>query len=192
MKDKKITKQKILNIIFIILWFVLITFIYYVNLIYGVFGNTLIVDTFELLSIIIYLGIPVIIIFLPLILRFIFSKKIIRSLAFSLGMAVIYFLLLFILNKGLVFYFSSFSKEKWDKYQYNRYLMVDDLEKKYELVGMTKFEVIDLLGQSYSEVTYKEELAMRYVIKVGFLTERDFLLFIEDDYVVRIKKNKID
>ena len=44
-------------------------------------------------------------------------------------------------------YMEIFSKEKWDKYPAFHYVMEEDLEKKYNLIGMNKSEAVSLLGE---------------------------------------------
>jgi hypothetical protein len=40
----------------------------------------------------------------------------------------------------------EFSSEKWEARVYDRYRMMDSLEARYELIGMTRAEVLRLLG----------------------------------------------
>lgn len=44
-------------------------------------------------------------------------------------------------------YSSVYSREKWDENEEIRFYMIDDLEKKYDFVGMTKDKVIEILGE---------------------------------------------
>lgn len=44
-------------------------------------------------------------------------------------------------------YSSVYSREKWDENEEIRFYMIDDLEKKYDSVGMSKAEVIEILGE---------------------------------------------
>ena len=46
--------------------------------------------------------------------------------------------------------FTKFDFEVWDKYDMQRHKMIDDLESRYTLVGMTKEEIIALLGERHS------------------------------------------
>lgn len=80
-------------------------------------------------------------------------------------------------------YFSNYSRSKWDNNEYLRYCMIDDLERKYKIVGMTKDEVTDLLGKpdhfEYREDKY-EYFAGSYWIDVQVYT-----IWFEDDIAVR-------
>ena len=44
-------------------------------------------------------------------------------------------------------YFKSFSAEKWAKNFKVRYMMLDDLKRKYNFIGMTRDEVTAVLGE---------------------------------------------
>ena len=54
-------------------------------------------------------------------------------------------------NYGLLWcsydYMSVYTREKWDKYPWERSCMIDSLNEQYEFIGMTEQEVIAVLGE---------------------------------------------
>ncbi len=54
-------------------------------------------------------------------------------------------------------YWHSFSREKWLSYPEKRAYMASDLLKRHELAGMTKDEVVSLLGQHNNDYGYFSE-----------------------------------
>lgn len=92
---------------------------------------------------------PVIILLLPIIIKKILKRDFYKCILFSLIGVIIYFIILCIFFS----YICIFSESKWknDKYIDLRYLMIDDLENKYNFVGMNKNEVIKILGDGNSD-----------------------------------------
>lgn len=70
--------------------------------------------------------------------------------------------LLFLFGRSILIH--RFSSESWQKHPEKRVDMVDDLLSKYELMGMTKEEVITLLGQSTDTEYFKTENNMAYYL----------------------------
>jgi hypothetical protein len=78
------------------------------------------------------------------------------------------------MNYGLLYkasdYMSVYTKEKWEKYPYVRYCMLDNLKERYEFIGMTEQEVKEILGEptyvvEYTGNTkYKGHMAYQYVV----------------------------
>lgn len=67
---------------------------------------------------------------------------------------------------------SNFTKEKWNNSNYwnLRYLMVDNFEMKYNIIGMNKEEVYELLGTvTPAETSYGENNKICYLIREGGL-----------------------
>jgi len=62
--------------------------------------------------------------------------------------------------------FKEFSPELWDEYPYERGHMVDDLLEDYDFIGMTKDEVIELLGEKRLVIG---ERTLRYETSGGLL-----------------------
>jgi len=70
------------------------------------------------------------------------KKSILLSVILILSYAAIAFSMIFVVNS----YFSEFSQEKWGKYPYQRYNMLEDMTDEINFMGMSKEEVIDILG----------------------------------------------
>lgn len=66
---------------------------------------------------------------------------------------VVYGLFLIVARAGIENYFKTFSVEKWSNPDWYglRHFMVNDLERKYVLVGSSEEEVMELLGNSEVE-----------------------------------------
>ena len=55
---------------------------------------------------------------------------------------------------GACEYMSVYTKEKWEKYPYVRYYMLDNLKEQYEFKGMTEQELKEILGDPTYIVEY--------------------------------------
>lgn len=53
-------------------------------------------------------------------------------------------------------YEHSFSTDRWIKYPRERAKMVDDMLGKYKLIGQTKEEILELLGNETNRAYFKE------------------------------------
>lgn len=53
-------------------------------------------------------------------------------------------------------YEHSFSTDRWIKYPSERVKMVDDMLGKYKLIGQTKEEILELLGNETNRAYFKE------------------------------------
>ena len=86
---------------------------------------------------------------------------------------------------------TTFDKQKWDKQIEERYKMSKDIMKSKMLIGKTKAEVIDLLGEDY--YTYNENHISYYL---GFVPELfnidpDVLdIYFENGKVVRVSQHR--
>lgn len=176
---------------FSVLWVALMFFSFFISFMYGLVINPIIADLSELAGISILVILPVAITFLPLIFILKFKQSILKACIISLG---IYFVILFICYFTSTMYFSSFAKDKWNKYEHHRYLMVDDLEKSHELIGMTKSEATELLGTNgYWEGNNDNgEHIIKYWTNESKYKGNYYILFLRDNLVVRTLFNKID
>ncbi|MBQ9985780.1 MAG: hypothetical protein IJP38_05680 [Oscillospiraceae bacterium] len=77
-------------------------------------------------------------------------------------------------------YLSQFTPDKWEAYPNQHYIMFDDLQKDYELRGMTKEELTELLGEEDGSVYTEDEAKVSYFFRSGFL-EYDAISFIFTD-----------
>lgn len=114
----------------------------------------------KVLFIIVYFVIPILVLLLPITIKYIFKKKDFNiTIAIFKGM-VIHFIIIISLSYGITEYMGYFTIKKWSNLELVelRYLMIDDLEDKYKLIGMTKEEVIDILGKP----DYEDEKSICY------------------------------
>lgn len=185
-------KEKIFGIILGILYYVLsVIFYFYLFIIEALAGS--ISDFSMTLFYICYAVLPIILLAMPLILKFAFKKKFYKSIIYSMFSVIIYLIILVIMTFGIRQYFKTFSTEKWSNENWNsfRYLMIDDLEDTYDLVGMTKEEVRALLGEEDVELEWLiTDYAIGYSVRDGFMEGYYYYIYLdENDVVVRTELN---
>lgn len=90
-------------------------------------------------------------------------------------------------NYGLLWcsydYMSVYTREKWDKYPWERSCMIDSLNEQYEFIGMTEQEVIAVLGEFDYILERDGGTIYRYVIGDIF-KERNAYDFIFENGIV--------
>ena len=185
-------KETIFGIILGILYYVLsVIFYFYLFIIEALAGS--ISDFSSILFYICYAVLPIILLAMPLIIKFIFKKKFYKSIIYSMFSVIIYLIILVIMTFGIRQYFKTFSTERWSNESWNsfRYLMLDDLEEKYDLVGMTKEEVHELLGEEDVELEWLiTDYAIGYSVRDGFMEGYYYYIYLEEnDVVVRTELN---
>lgn len=185
-------KDTILGIIIGILYYVLSAiFYFYLYIIEALAGN--ISDFSSVLFYVCYAVLPIILLAMPLILKFAFKKKFYKSILYSMLSVIIYVIILLLITLGIRQYFKTFSTEKWSNENWNsfRYLMIDDLEDTYDLVGMTKEEVQSILGQEDVELEWLvTDYAIGYSVRDGFMEGYYYYIYLdENDVVVRTELN---
>lgn len=138
-------KEKIINIIAGLLYYPLSIYLFY-----NLFLITIIVyletSISPVLYIFLYLVLPLLLLILPIIICIKKEKIFYKSILIGLLAIGVYLVIITILRAGLFYYFEKFTPEKWEKYSDLRNNMIDDLEKKYKIVGMSKTNAISLLG----------------------------------------------
>ncbi|MCL2671314.1 MAG: hypothetical protein FWF10_04685 [Clostridiales bacterium] len=120
----------------------------------------------------------------PLTLRF-FVKKHWLRVGICAGIAVLLFALLVGTAHLANAYLADFTQEKWQRYPRDRYMMLEDLKKNHDIIGMSTEEVIALLG----EPNVKSDKAYTYYCSENSysgLWQVEFQL--EDSKVVGIRK----
>lgn len=141
-------KNIILGIIFCLTYYVLTIIFFFFNFIVGTFD--IIIEYSELLFNICYIIIPILTLLLPIILKFILKNKFYKCFIYSVFSLLIYIFIMLIIRFSILCYYKVFTIEKWESEHENlRYLMINDLEKKYNFIGMNKNEVYKILGKNY-------------------------------------------
>lgn len=82
---------------------------------------------------------------------------------------------------------SHFSPEKWNQQKDKRVWMVDDLIENYNLVGMNKEKIIELLGESPSTNYFKEPNNLVYWLG----PERGFISIDSEWLIIWLNQNGI-
>ena len=139
-------KTKYLNIIFTLIYYFFGIIGFYLLFIIGISSGFI---GLKYLFSILFIILPVIVLLLPIIFKKILKKDFYKCILFSIIGVIIYF----IIFGMFLFYISTFSENRWkdDKYTNLRYLMIDDLEDKYNFIGMNKSDVVKILGNESSD-----------------------------------------
>ena len=179
-------KEKILNMISGILYYILGSIFFSCLYIFEVLvGN---ISNFSTtLFYIIYLIVPIILLIMPIIIKYIFRKRFYKSILYSCIGIIIYLILIIGLTFSINRYFDTFSKKKWCNANWHsfRYLMIDDMREKYNLIGMKKNEVYNILGKEDKELEKLQgEYVICYSIRNGFFEGEYFQISLNDDDVV--------
>lgn len=85
----------------------------------------------------------------------------------------------------------TFSKSKWDINRENRYKIVNDMLDRYQLVGMSESDVIQLLGEEDSNQTsfkisrkyFPPDSTLVYYLGVDYMDNEWLILSINDGIV---------
>ena len=99
------------------------------------------------------------------------------------------FFLAFIISTSLIFQFEErFSAEDWKANPTSRYNMVDDLIESHVLLGKSKFEVLEILGEPNSILQNKRDIILYNIGRAPSFNEQqeDQLLveFFEDTVIL--------
>ena len=88
-------------------------------------------------------------------------------------------------------YISVYTREKWDKYPFERGSMLDSLNEQYDLIGMTEQEVKEILGKPNETLERDGRTIYQYIVGGTFnvLYAYDFTfdngVVVETSYVYR-------
>lgn len=83
-------------------------------------------------------------------------------------------------------YYGHFTPQKWIDYPEYRYLMIDSLEQKYEIVGMSKQDITDLLGNPTNINRWNG--CYEYFIDSGFIDCVTYDIYFDNDIAVKTSK----
>ena len=119
------------------------------------------------------------------------DKKIKRAKIFNYAVAVI-FLLMFISIETFLSVWKwnrTFTVKKWMENPDDRYKIVSNMLSKYEIVGMTEKEIIELLGEEYENApeSFKQPRgeipdgnSLMYYLGVDFMNDNWLIITIEE------------
>ena len=93
--------------------------------------------------------VPFLFFLFPLFLIKHFNKKPSESFVISFVSLILYIVILWTYSALIMMYSISFTRENWEKHLELRKYMIAEIEHKYNLVGMNKNEIINLLGEPY-------------------------------------------
>lgn len=101
------------------------------------------------------------------------------------------FIVLFISYVGYNYHKHFFTVDKWQKYIENRQYMLSDMLNKYELIGMTQNEVIELLGLPDShQMTFKgTDKYYSSDTTIIYYIGKDDIFHLDSQYLILILEN---
>ena len=189
---KKILIKK--NIYFKIIWVLLILLIFSIIIIQQSFDHITKKVIGKNTWYFLYIILPMIIILLSLVNKYLFKTKMKqRVIIYSLIALCIYIFIAILVPVSSYKYIKIFTPEKWLNYKYERKLMIEDLNAKYNLKNMTKNKKKNILGAPDVE-TEKE---IEYVIAEGWIDPEIMVLAFDNQKVIEgytyieFKTNKI-
>lgn len=83
-------------------------------------------------------------------------------------------------------YYGHFTPQKWIDNPDHRYLMINSLERKYKIVGMSKQEITDLLGDPTNINQWNG--CYEYFIDWGFMDCVTYDIYFDNDIAVKASK----
>ena len=173
-------KNKILGIIAGILYYFILKGIFSFLMLFEFIGGT--ISSFsKLLFLIMYIILPIGILIAPVIIKFKYKKEFYKAVLESIVYVLLYISIWITICSCITVYFETFSTYKWSNENWHRFRgnMIEDLEERYDLKGMTKDEIHELLGKEdgYSE----EDNAISYYIGEAI---NYYIYFDENDVVI--------
>lgn len=172
-------RNAIKRTIAVIIWILLIVIIFGISVIYPFVSKTVRNIIGKPLWFLIYILLPILTVIVPLFIRYIlqFKRKIIVN---TFYITIIYVLIVSITSIGCYKYIKNFTPQKWEKYVTERNLMLEDLENKYSLVGMSINEAKEILGNPDLE----SENEIEYIIGEGFIDPEMFVLKYDEQIII--------
>ena len=145
-KENRCVKGMLIKILLSVTYYIFLCLIFLKILIYE--STFAIITNFSgRLASICYFLFPTILVISPIIWKSVYKKSFYKSILYSTFSIIIYLIIFFTITLSIKWSFRTFSQEKWKNYENLRYMMIDDFEQKYDLLKMTKQEVIDILGE---------------------------------------------
>ena len=171
MNKQNIVFNIVFSIVLILAWSAILfaTFILWlISDVFRLFGNGMLMYVFAFIYA------------LTFIIPIIFRKRIVKYIPLVLSFAVCTIFSVIIVGFVLVgakSYISVFTQEKWDNNEQLRSYMIDDLEEKHQIVGKTKDEIIELIG----EPTYSYDNFYEYLIGYDIIDNIGYQIEFEDN-----------
>lgn len=171
-----------LSIIFGVLYYLILAGLSFLTFGLNVFDGVISLFS-DVLFIVCIFVMPVLFIFLPIIFSKLLKKEWYKAFLYSFIINVIYVIIILpSIRFGIVGYMKSFSKSKWNNYDNLRYIMVDDLEKNYNLIGKKTNDVKKLLGKPDS--SFDSDKSMCYFVKSKWLDSYFYCLEYDENNII--------
>lgn len=150
-------KQIFTNGIYIVVYGTLLFVIFVLSVGFQFFNTSVISVIGGTCWVLLYLVLPLFIFIVPLVAKFLFKCNFKKAIFVSIISVLIYVILTF----GTIFtvheFLEDFTSNKWKKYPNERYLMLDDMAEEIKFIGMTKENVIEILGEPTSPYADTED-----------------------------------
>ena len=150
---------------------------------YTQLNGAIIYSTSKILFNVLFAVVPVVILYLPFVFHGITGKFFGDCVKRTMAVSLAWLVLLFGASLGLKFCFRTFTPEKWERFMYNRYLMIEDMESQYDLIGMTYSEVEAILGTNYTQGNYGTDREFNYLVSNEFWTSHYYSVRFKDGVV---------
>lgn len=160
------------------------TLYFLITVILSIVNGSVINGVSGALFVIMFIVLPIVILILPFILKAVGKKNFGDCVKTALIVSLIYATVSVGTEYGVRAYFTKFNAENWINYPANRHLMIDDLEKKYNIIGMSTDEVENLLGspEQYDSVANKD--ALIYGAAKSFFADEYYAVIYDDNKIV--------
>ncbi len=177
-KILKILLNVLLYLVFVLLWGVIISVLALMNLFdtfISSFNDGILLEIFAITSV------------LGIVITILCRKKLKYKWMLPL-LLIVSTIVTTVVNYGVLWctygYMSVYTREKWDKYPWERSCMVDNLNEQYEFIGMTEQEVIAVLGEPDRIFEYDGRTVYQYVIGNVFKERNAYDFVFENGIVV--------
>lgn len=147
------------------------------------------------LSIVLCFVLPLVIILLPLALLLFFRKTFTKLALISFLVFIGSVGIFFVINLVFTQHLKKFDVEQWKNHQQIRYLMIDDIEEEHEFVGMTRDEIIGILGipdDPFREYNPNDDRLWYFVETKLFMKIKYYVIELQDDVVIEKSIVEVD
>ena len=145
MKDN--VKSKLLLLVPAAISLVVISAVFYVTMLLQVFNNAVDAILSDFVWTIVYFVLPIIAFLLPIVLSLALKTDIKRACLLTLASVLVYVVISVGIYISANAYFKSFTPQKWMEYEDQRWLMLEDMAEETDFRGMTREEVVEILGE---------------------------------------------
>ena len=160
------------------------TLYFLITIILSIVNGSVINGVSGALFVIMFIVLPLVILILPFILKSVGRKNFGDCVKTALIVSLIYATVSVGTEYGVRAYFTRFNAENWINYPANRHLMINDLEKNYNIIGMSTDEIENLLGSPAQYDSVANEEALIYGAAKSFFADEYYAVIYDDNGIV--------